>query len=347
MPYLSHLQALQQGAGHIGQTAPWQIGYNTASVLNNSGGIAGWNPSLYGFNLGDNIVYGIGGGPAGQQYLANQAAQSQYQQQSANTYRTELANAQRDYSNLVNSYQRQLGLIDASNQSIQSAYTQLLNQLIGGVAGTEGPARQAIYDDYLRNLGRQGQDLVSRGLTNTTVKDSVERGVLSDKWRRDNELSASMAQLVANYESQIGLAGLGAQREAQQQRNALEFQYAQLRQQAEQYQRGLEQQYRLAMLGGGGGGRGGGGGGGGGGRQQLPELNRNANPAFGALIPEGGYANNFGFGGGGYYGPAPNYGQTLDLWGGGNFSDASGTYFGGLGPFPEPVDYFGNTGWNF
>lgn len=297
------------------------VGYS--GYLQN-GSQTGYNPGSVGSYVSPGVTYGTAADQAALQQRQNSAAQ-------ANSYQQQLRDAQADYGNMVSGYQRQLGLIDSSNQSRQTAYTQLLNQLLGGIAGVEQPARQASYDDYLRNLGSQRQSLVSRGMNNTTVRDSVERGVLSDKWRRDNEITAQMAQLRAGYEQSIGLAGLGAQNEAQAQRNALELQYAQMRQQADQYTRGLESQYQLAMLGRGGGGGYSGGGGGGGGRvyPQDSRLNSgfNIGGAYGGYSSDPGYGSNFGSGYNqqpGYYDFAQNQNWTptgyVSGWSGGDFA---------------------------
>lgn len=118
----------------------------------------------------------------------------------------------------------------AQNTRTQQGYTDLMGQVMGTINGVDASQRQAIQDQYVAAQGQAGQSLASRGLGNTTVTDSVQRGLLYDKQKSDIALSNQMAQLRAGYQSQLGLAGLGFATQANQmntaQQNALAGQRA-------------------------------------------------------------------------------------------------------------------------
>ncbi len=113
-----------------------------------------------------------------------------------------------------------LGQQQAQNARTQQGYTDLLGQVMGTIQGVDASQRQAIQDQYVAAQGQAGQSLASRGLGNTTVTDSVQRGLLYDKTKSDVNLSNQMAQLRAGYQSQLGLAGLGFATQANQMNTA-------------------------------------------------------------------------------------------------------------------------------
>ncbi len=108
----------------------------------------------------------------------------------------------------------------AQNAQTQKGYTDLMGQVMGTIQGVDASQRQAINDAYAQQQGSALQSLTSRGLGNTTVTDSVQRGLMYDKQKADIALSNQMAQLKAGYQSQLGLAGLGFAGQAIQQNTA-------------------------------------------------------------------------------------------------------------------------------
>ncbi len=108
----------------------------------------------------------------------------------------------------------------AQNARTQQGYTQLGGDVMNTLKGVDASQRQAIQDAYAAQVGAGSQSLASRGLGNSTVVDSVNRGLLLDKSKADIALSNSTAQLMAGYQSQLGLAGLGFAGQAAQQNTA-------------------------------------------------------------------------------------------------------------------------------
>lgn len=162
------------------------------------------------FGPGGNPLQGLASG--GLQGLANQ-----YQ----TGYNSALAQNQAMYQNIMGGYQQtQAQQTDAAN-AIAGGYSNLYNNVLGGIQGIDASQRQAINDAYAQQSGAATQSLISRGLGNTTVQDSIQRGLLLDKMKADIGLSNQTAQLQAGYMSQLGLAGLDYANQANMQGTGL------------------------------------------------------------------------------------------------------------------------------
>lgn len=132
----------------------------------------------------------------------------------ASAYNAALSMNQQNYNNILAGYQQTLGnQVQAQNQ-ISQGYNQLASDVRGTIAGVGGAQQQAINDQYAQAAGQATQDLVNRGLGNTTVQSSVLRGYGLDRAKAQVALGDQMAQLQAGYQSQLGLAGLNYQNQA-------------------------------------------------------------------------------------------------------------------------------------
>jgi len=116
---------------------------------------------------------------------------------------------------------------DAANKANEKRYTQLLKQLrdtqqqsLGTYSEAMGEVRKlgkTRESDIQRDAVRQGaaaeQDLISRGLGNTTIRSSVQRGVEEDRQRSLNMLAEMLAgQRAGVLQDRAGLeAQLGGQ----------------------------------------------------------------------------------------------------------------------------------------
>jgi hypothetical protein len=103
------------------------------------------------------------------------------------------------------------------NADINRRYGQLSADVLGGIRGIEASRLQDINTQYARDASDATQSLASRGLGNTTVQESVSRGLQSDRDRARTRLANEIAGLTAGYQSQLGLAGLSDLRRGQEQ----------------------------------------------------------------------------------------------------------------------------------
>lgn len=126
-------------------------------------------------------------------------------------YKNAISQQTANYNNILNAYGLALGNTQDAASRIASGYSGLNNQVQNQLTGAEAAQRQAIADSYQQQSGKTLGSAVSRGLGNTTVLDSLQRGDLAEKNKADVNLSSQMANLRAGYTGQFGTAGLGAQ----------------------------------------------------------------------------------------------------------------------------------------
>lgn len=123
-------------------------------------------------------------------------------------YNSALAQNQANYSNILKGYMQTLQGQQTAQQAIGSGYSQLYNNVLKGIQGVGKSQAQAIADAYAQQSGASQQDLINRGLGNSTVLSSVQRGLQADKTKADTALANQIAQLTAGYQSQLGGQGL-------------------------------------------------------------------------------------------------------------------------------------------
>lgn len=144
----------------------------------------------------------------------------------ATAYNDALAQNKANYENILSGFQQTAQNQSTAQQAIAGGYTGLYNNLVdagnriglgygalqSGVQGTinniGASQQQAINDYYRQQQGQATQSLVDRGLGNTTVVNSVQRGIGLDQQKANVALANQMAQLSAGYQSNLGLAGL-------------------------------------------------------------------------------------------------------------------------------------------
>jgi hypothetical protein len=248
-------------------------------------------------------------------------------------YQSYLNNANKIYGETLQGYQTALSGLQGKQSAISDGYNQLQANVLAGLSGASNAESQEIADRYTALSGRSTQDMISRGLGNTTVQNAVQRGITLDESKAQTDLQNKFAHTAAGYQSQLGLAGLGYRGQALQQQMAL--QGAQLG-----YMGGYSQQQNQLGLGFAGlanQARGGGGGGGGGSTRSGGWFNPNAvsynngghldwNASLGGK--GGGYLSSSG--GGGYgagiptYGDANHYGTFYTSGGGGDVTEDAG-----------------------
>lgn len=136
-------------------------------------------------------------------------------------YNSALGQNQANYSNILSGYQQTMANQTSAQGAIGQGYTDLYNTVMGGIQGIDQSQRQAIQDQYAQQSGGLAQQMASSGLGNTTVSGSMQRGVDLDKAKADIALSNQTAQLTAGYQSNLGLAGLNYQNQANMQNTAL------------------------------------------------------------------------------------------------------------------------------
>lgn len=145
----------------------------------------------------------------------------------AGAYNAALQFNSANYAQILSGYNNTAQSQQQEQQRILGGYGQLQGNVMGSIAGIDKAQRQQIADTYSQNVGAESQRLISRGLGNSTVQQSVARGLLYDKEKSDVNLTNQTQGLNAQYMSQLGLAGLGYQERANQQNTSLASQQLQ------------------------------------------------------------------------------------------------------------------------
>lgn len=219
------------------------------------------------------------------------------------------------------------GQVGATGAGMPAGYQQLTSDVLNQIKNTQQAAQQQITDQYTAAQGQAKQGAINSGLGNSTVLSSLSRGLTLDQQKAQIGLANSMAQLVGNYQSQIGLAGLGAQ-----------LGWAQFGQQAGQ--NAINNAWRMYDMQHGGGGAGGG--------MQAPSASAyaGANPGAGSrgIMPGGG--GGAGGGGMGFMPPIPG-GQAgimapTAMGGGGGVMGGGGGAYGMGGAYGGYMPTMGN-----
>lgn len=118
-----------------------------------------------------------------------------------------------NYQDIINQMQQAQENANAANleryRSMMDYMTNLKDSLFGSeglysqaqsmMQGIGQSARQRVLQDHVRNIARSEQDLISRGLGNTTVRESVRRGIGEDAERAMQQIDESVATQQAGF----------------------------------------------------------------------------------------------------------------------------------------------------
>lgn len=177
-------------------------------------------PSMGYGPIGGTLPWGSGGGSALQGLNGSNplgALASNY----ASGYGSALAQNQAMYGNIMAGYQGLTASQQNAQNDVNSGWTGLQNQ-VSGLLSTQGQNQaQQIQNQFTASGGALQQSDVNRGLGNTTVADSEQRGNNTAAALALNNNSQNYAGLMANSMSQLGSAGLNQQANAYAQNTAL------------------------------------------------------------------------------------------------------------------------------
>jgi hypothetical protein len=87
----------------------------------------------------------------------------------------------------------------------------LQNQVMGLLAGTNRANIQDIANRFSALSGQQSQQMIDRGLGNTTIQQSAQQGIARSRAQETTRSRGMFGQLQASTLSNLGLASLGAQ----------------------------------------------------------------------------------------------------------------------------------------
>lgn len=226
------------------------------------------------------------------------------------------------YNQTMGGYAQMIAQANAAQQQNQQGYVNLQRGVMRNLRGSNRANIQDIADQYTRASGVASQQMIDRGLGNTTIQQSVQRGVEQDFAKERTRSQGMFAQLVADYRSKLGLSRLQAQQQGIGMMSGLQGQQlGYLASIAAPYPDPGMYAAMAAQLSGGGGG---GGMGFTGGAPGIAPTGGYAPP-----IPQSGGMDFFGGGGGGMGGWATGY--NAPSWNQGTASYGGGDPYGAVG----------------
>jgi hypothetical protein len=129
-------------------------------------------------------------------------------------YNNYLSANQTNYNNIVAGYNKLACTLQGALAPIAQGYTNLSNQVLGTIQGTEQSQLQSVQCTYTKQSGMAQQQAINSGLGNSTVLSSLNRGIAACEARAQTAVTNQYAQTVAGYEANLGLAGLNFQNQA-------------------------------------------------------------------------------------------------------------------------------------
>lgn len=139
----------------------------------------------------------------------------------AKSYNDSLAMNRQNYNNVLTGYQNALTSQQQAQQGLAAGYGALYNDVLGGIQNIGKARDQTIMDQARADSGKQNQQLINRGLGNTTVQSAVDRGIGYDRDKSLNQNAEAVAGLRAQYQSTLGQAALQQQATAYAQNTSL------------------------------------------------------------------------------------------------------------------------------
>lgn len=180
-----------------------------------SGSVPTSTSSTSGSTIGGSLTFGGGGG--GMFYGGEAGLAASYN----SAYNSALATNQQNYDNILAGYQQLMGNQQAAQQNITTGYNNLTTQVLGDIQGSNTAQVQMTDKSYAQQAAQASQQLTNSGLNNSTVVSSVQRGITFDQQLAQTNIANQFAQLTAQYQSSLGLAGLQYQDSANQQNTQL------------------------------------------------------------------------------------------------------------------------------
>jgi hypothetical protein len=136
-----------------------------------------------------------------------------YQDFDAAWKKAQQANEQR-YAEILSGYQNLATTSNASrataNQAILQGYDERYGRIMAELAGAGASQEQEITDAYAKERGRASQGLISRGLGNTTVRSSVDRGLQESEQKSRVQLQDTLTRQKTEYDKSLSAEQLAA-----------------------------------------------------------------------------------------------------------------------------------------
>lgn len=117
------------------------------------------------------------------------------------------------YDNINSGYARMLTDMRGAQAGLQAGYTGLESRVMQRLAGKNRANIRDIGNKYTALSGQMSQQMIDRGLGNTTVQQSIQRGLASDQAAETTRSREGYSKLMADYQTRIGGNALEARQQ--------------------------------------------------------------------------------------------------------------------------------------
>lgn len=169
------------------------------------------------YSIGGSLPWGNAGGSA----ALGATDPGQIAAAYGGAYNNALAMNQSNYNNILSGYQQLVGNSSTAQSAISAGYGDLYNNVLGQISNSFGANAQQINTAANQQLSQGSQQLIDRGLGNTTVQQSLNRGVNTDLQRQLLGNTNAQAQMTGSYMSQLGTQQLQSQQQGLNNTNQL------------------------------------------------------------------------------------------------------------------------------
>lgn len=130
-------------------------------------------------------------------------------------YSSIIGSATNAYNATLAGYKTTLAQQQQAQAGTVAGYNALQGTVLGGLEQSSNVAGQQIANQYKQAADKSTASLVGRGLYNTSMQDSLQKGLTESQAFAQNDRMAKYATMAADKTTQLGLAGLGYQGQAQ------------------------------------------------------------------------------------------------------------------------------------
>lgn len=129
-------------------------------------------------------------------------------------YSSIISNATNSYNAALAGYKTTLAQQQQQQQGVISGYNALQNTVLGGLEGASAAQKQDIAEQYKVAGDKNVSDMIGKGLYNSSLASSYGTRLNLDQARAQNDRANKFAMTAADKTTQLGLAGLNYQGQA-------------------------------------------------------------------------------------------------------------------------------------
>ena len=126
-------------------------------------------------------------------------------------YNSSLGMNQSNYASIMAGYGKTIAAHTSAQQAIMAGYSDVYNSVIGDARASYAAQGQQLQNQATQSGAKMQQYAIDHGFASSSVMSSLQQGVNNQLAQQQQQLTGQMVGQVAQYGSNIGLAGLNSQ----------------------------------------------------------------------------------------------------------------------------------------